>query len=112
MDVQFGESFLVGWCLGEMLQNVRLSHDELLTPVMYVEITLNGRPLSRGKWKQGKVEEGKANVPQRTTEEIAPLEVRETVQTRQTVTEPVGEEQVKTPKAPRRAAAMDTDFRR
>ena len=68
--------------------------------------------VSRGKWKQGKVEKGKANVPQQTTEDIVPLEVREAVQTRQTVTEPVGEEQVKTPKAPRRAAAMDTDFRR
>ena len=95
-------------------------------------VTVAEEGVSRGKWRLGKVEElitgkdgeirgakvkvltkkGKPMYLNRPVQKLYPLEVRGPVQTRQTVTEPVGEERVQTRGVPRRAAAIDADFRR
>ena len=83
-----------------------------------VSVTVEG--VSRGKWRLGKVEElitgkdgeirgAKVKV---LTKKGRPMYLNGPVQTRQTVTEPVGEEQVQTRRVPRRAAVIDADFRR
>ena len=61
---------------------------------------------------KGAHEEKRPMYLNRPVQKLYPLEVRGPVQTRQTVTEPVGEEQVQTQRVPRRAAAIDADFRR
>ena len=95
-------------------------------------VTVAEEGVSRGKWRLGKVKElipgkdgeitgakvkvltkkGRPMYLKRPVQKLYPLEVRGPVQTRQTVTEPVGEEQVQTRRVPKRAAAIDADFRR
>ena len=95
-------------------------------------VTVAEEGVSRGKWRLGKVEElttrkdgeirgakvkvltkkGKPMYLNRPVQKLYPLETRGPVQTRQTVTEPVGEARVQTRRVPRRAAAIDADLRR
>ena len=95
-------------------------------------VTVAEEGVARGKWRLGKVEQlitgkdveirganvkaltkkGKPVYLNRPVQKLYSLEVRGPVQTRQTVTEPVGEARVQTRRVPRRAAAIDADFRR
>ena len=95
-------------------------------------VTVAEEGVSRGKWRLGKVEElitgkdgeirganvkvltkkGKPMYLNRPVKKLYPLAVRRPVQTRQSVTESVEEEQVQTWRVPRRAAAIDADLRR